>query len=123
MKNLKDIENRADVVLMVDTFYAQVRQDALLKPIFEAAIHDWAAHLPTMYDFWESMLFGAGTYKGNPFDKHIPLPIDESHFERWVEIFIQNIDNQFVGEKANETKQRATSIAHLFAFKLKQMKN
>jgi hemoglobin len=118
---MKDIENKADIELLVNTFYRQVRQDDLLAPIFENTIPNWEAHLPTMYDFWDSMLFGSGTYKGNPFAKHIPLPINESHFERWIGIFIQTVDNQFIGEKAEEIKTRAASIAKVFAFKLGQL--
>jgi hemoglobin len=119
---MKDIEDRTDVEKMVNTFYDQVRQDELLAPIFEAAIHDWAVHLPVMYDFWDSMLFGSGTYKGNPFSKHIPLAIDEKHFNRWLDIFKQTLDNQFVGTKADEAKSRAESIAQVFVFKLGQLR-
>jgi hemoglobin len=120
---MKDIENRTDIEKLVNTFYEQVRQDDLLAPIFENAIHDWDTHLPTMYDFWDSMLFGSGTYKGNPFAKHIPLAIQEVHFNRWLNIFTQSVDNQFVGIKADEAKSRAESIAKLFAFKLGQIRH
>lgn len=120
---MKDIENREDIKKMINTFYQKVRKDDLLGPIFDEAIQDWEVHLPTMYDFWDSMLFGAGTYKGNPFAKHIPLSIDETHFAKWIEIFIQSIDNQFVGSKSEEAKQRANSIAQVFTYKLKLLKS
>jgi hemoglobin len=115
MENKKLLASREDIQCLVDNFYAQVQKDELLAPIFAAVIHDWAAHLPTMYDFWDSLLFGTMSYQGNPFAKHIPLPINENHFNRWLEIFIQTVDNQFFGEKADEIKQRATSIAQVFS--------
>lgn len=64
----KDIEDEADIKLLVDTFYDSVNQDELLSPVFNGfAQVNWAHHLPAMYNFWSSVLFGTMAYKGQPF--------------------------------------------------------
>lgn len=114
-----DIKTAEDVKLMVDTFYAKVQQDELLANVFnDFAQVDWEDHLPKMYSFWNSLLFGTRTYKGHPFRAHIPLPVTPAHFDHWISIFEQNIDEHFTGEVAEHTKLRARSIAHIFRSKL-----
>ena len=113
---MKDITERADVILMVDFFYAKVTKDELLAPLFRDL--DWPHHLPTMYNFWTSMLLGDASYQGNPFQKHIHLAINTSHFDRWLQLFTQTVDEHFAGAKADEVKSRAASIAGLFQHRL-----
>ena len=55
---------------LVDEFYARVRDDAALGPVFANAIKDWEPHLATMRDFWSSVMLTSGRYKGNPVIKH-----------------------------------------------------
>lgn len=115
----KDLENEADIKTLVDTFYESVNKDELLAPIFnEFAEVDWSHHLPVMYSFWSSVLFGSMAYKGQPFPKHMRLPIQKQHFQRWISLFTQSIDELFEGPKANEAKQKATSIAQIFQMKM-----
>lgn len=117
-----DIQNEEDIKLLVDTFYDKVNQSLILSPIFNdfAGVH-WESHLPTMYRFWNGILFGEGGYKGNPFEKHIPLPIDATHFENWLSLFKETVDEFFEGNKADEAKQRASIIAYTFQSKLEYM--
>lgn len=72
---------------MVHGFYARVREDALLGPVFEARIDDWGPHLERMCAFWSSVALMSGRYNGRPMDRHLPLPIDARHFDRWLELF------------------------------------
>ncbi len=117
-----DIQNEEDIKLLVDTFYDKVNKSLLLSPIFnDFASVNWDSHLPIMYRFWNGILFGEGGYKGNPFEKHIPLPIDKTHFENWLTLFTETVDQFFEGNKADEAKQRATSIAYIFQSKLEYM--
>lgn len=117
-----DILTQDDVKKMVDSFYDKVNADELLSPVFNGfAKVDWKTHLPKMYSFWNTLLFEGGEYKGNPFAKHIPLPIDKQHFGRWIELFIENMDELFEGERAESAKLRAKSIAHIFESKLEFM--
>src|SRR5690606_1600210 len=80
----KEIADRADIRLLVDTFYSRVREDKLLGGVFNGVIGDrWPEHLLKMYDFWETVLFAAPAYKGSPFPKHAKLSVSKVHFERW----------------------------------------
>jgi hemoglobin len=112
----KDILQRKDIELLVNKFYEKVNSDDLLSPIFSHV--DWPTHLPIMYNFWSSMLLGDQTYKGNPLLKHMPLPIEPKHFARWLELFHETVDENFNGEKADEAKMRARSIADIFQYKM-----
>ncbi|AII53924.1 group III truncated hemoglobin [Hymenobacter sp. APR13] len=116
-----DIQTEADIQLLVDTFYQKVHLDALLDPVFnEFARVDWSRHLPIMYDFWSSILLGSARYHGRPFPKHMPLPIDATHFQRWLELFGSTVDELFAGSKAEEAKVRALNIATMFEYRLRK---
>lgn len=75
------------IKLLVDAFYVRVRRDAMLGPVFEERIADWDAHLPRMYAFWSSVALMSGRYSGQPMAKHMPLPVDGRHFDRWLALF------------------------------------
>ena len=72
---------------LVRGFYAKVRTDAVLAPVFEARIADWEPHLKRMCAFWSSVALMSGRYHGTPMAKHMPLPVDADHFDRWLELF------------------------------------
>ena len=72
---------------LVRGFYARVRADAVLGPIFDAQIKDWEPHLAQMCAFWSSVALMTGRYHGTPMAKHLPLPVDAGHFDRWLELF------------------------------------
>jgi len=120
---MKTIETQEDIIVLVDSFYTKVNKDELLSPIFKdiAKVH-WETHMPTMYAFWGSILLGTGTYSGRPFPKHLALPIKQEHFDRWLLLFHTNIDEQFIGELAEEAKIRANTIAQIFTAKIKSIK-
>ena len=119
----KDITDLSDIKIMVDTFYNKVNQDELLSLIFnDEARVNWETHLPKMYDFWNSILFGGKNYKGQPFPKHLVLNIGTQHFERWIALFKESVNSLFEGAKADEAKMRGESIAQIFQFKIKSLK-
>jgi hemoglobin len=72
---------------LVRGFYTKVRSDAALAPVFEARISDWEPHLQRMCAFWSSVALMSGRYHGTPMVKHVPLPVDAGHFDRWLELF------------------------------------
>jgi hemoglobin len=72
---------------LVRGFYAKVRRDTALAPVFEARITDWEPHLQRMCAFWSSVALMSGRYHGTPMAKHTPLPVDADHFDRWLELF------------------------------------
>lgn len=79
--------NEAMIDRLVEGFYERVRQDSLIGPIFMERVSDWRPHLAQMKLFWSSVALHSGVYQGRPMPKHLPLPIDARHFDRWLEIF------------------------------------
>lgn len=119
----KDIEDRGDIELLVNTFYDQARLNPVIGPVFnEIAKVDWESHLPRMYAFWASMLLGDHSYTGNPMHKHIELSkltrLSEVEFSEWLSIFKSTTDQLFEGPKAEEAKTRAVNIARLMLHKI-----
>src|SRR5271168_2887484 len=79
----------AEISVLVDTFYAKVRKDPEIGPIFNAIVGDWPHHLATLKDFWSTVLLTTGRYKGQPLMTHLQLPLDPDHFERWLTLFAE----------------------------------
>ncbi len=75
------------IARLVDAFYERVRADLLLGPVFADRISDWGPHLQQMRLFWSSVALMSGVYHGRPMPKHLPLPVDARHFDRWLELF------------------------------------
>lgn len=112
----QDIATRADVERLVDAFYERVRRDGLLAPIFDdIAQVDWHAHLPRMYDFWETVLFGRAAFQGNPLAVHLALgqrvDLGPREFSRWIDLFHQTVNAEFRGPVADAARLRAVRIA------------
>lgn len=120
---MSDIETAEDVQLFVDRFYTKVQADELIGPIFGSRIKDWGPHLEKMYRFWNSILLGTGEYRGQPFPKHLGLNIEDRHFDRWLSLFAENMNELFQGEKADEALNRSKTIAQIFAFKIKTLEH
>lgn len=124
MEGQTQILNLDDVKKLVNSFYGKVREDDLLAPVFNARIDDrWPQHLEKMYTFWQTTLLGEHTYSGRPFPPHATLPVGHAHFERWVKLFVQTVDELFTGEKAAEAKWRASKIAEMFEMKVHHFQN
>ena len=119
-----DIAHTDDIKLLVDTFYENVQQDALLVPVFAQRItgDKWPIHLEKMYRFWGTLLLQTQNYNGSPFDKHVGLGIGFPHFEQWVALFGKTVDALFEGEVATLAKERANNIGLIFSHKLASMK-
>jgi hemoglobin len=119
----KDIENAEDIKLLVNDFYSKVTADNTLGHIFmDVAKVNWEHHLPVMYAFWESVLFGKMGYAGNPMDAHFKLnekvTLTADHFNAWKFLFLETVDQHFDGEVAEMAKQKAISIADLMFYKI-----
>lgn len=85
--------DEALVSTLVDTFYARVRQDPLLGPVFETAIGDeWDAHLAKLKDFWSAIALGTRRYNGRPMPAHLRLQgLTPQHFQRWLALFRETL--------------------------------
>ena len=98
---------------LVDAFYAKVRIDPELAPIFERAIPgDWQPHLTKMYAFWSSVMLTTGRYKGNPVAKHLAIPGIQPHlFQRWLRLFNETCRELFDDPVSAEFRAKAERIA------------
>jgi len=72
---------------LIRAFYKRVQKDPLIGPVFARLITDWEPHLQRMFAFWSSVALMSGRYHGQPMSKHLPLPIDARHFDRWLALF------------------------------------
>jgi hemoglobin len=118
------ILNLDDIKTLVDSFYGKVRVDTLLAPIFNKVIQDrWPEHLEKMYTFWQTVLLEDHTYYGSPFAPHAKLPLTKQHFDRWLELFFETINEHFEGEKADEARWRANKMAEMFQYKIDHYRN
>jgi truncated hemoglobin YjbI len=103
----------ASIPMMVDTFYARVREDPVLSPIFESRLAGrWDQHMPRMYAFWTKVLLGTGEFDGNVFGKHMALSgISKEHFIRWLALFRMTAIEVFGIDEAAAPIQVAERIA------------
>ncbi len=98
---------------LVHTFYARVRQDPLIGPVFNDAIADWPEHLEKLQAFWSSVMLTTGRYKGRPMSAHIKHAdrIDRASFTRWLALWRETTDEQLDLEDAAALQDRAARIA------------
>ncbi len=119
-----DIKGTEDIKVFVNDFYDRIHDDNLLSPIFNFRLSThWEPHLEKMYSFWNAALFGIKGYNGSPFIKHATMDLNEEHFERWLTLFYNTIDQHFMGPVASDAKRRALIMADMFRSKLDMNKN
>ena len=98
---------------LVDTFYARVRQDDLIGPVFNGAIDDWPEHLDRLQAFWSSVMLTSGRYKGRPLPAHIKHgdAINPASFERWLGLWRETTNALLEAESAAAMQEKAERIA------------
>lgn len=96
---------------LVNRFYARIRDDAMLGPIFTARIADWDRHLTQMVAFWSSVALMTGRYHGQPMRKHLPLPVNARHFDRWLALWEDTARSVCPPAAADHFIERAHRIA------------
>ena len=96
---------------LVRAFYTKVRADEVLGPVFDARIKDWEPHLEQMFAFWSSVALMTGRYHGTPMVKHMRLPVDAAHFDRWLALFDETAREVCPPVAADHFMERAQRIA------------
>ena len=118
-----DITTREDCEALVRAFYTKALADPFIGFLFTDVAHlDLDHHLPRITRFWETVLLGAQTYGGGAFRPHIELHMQvrltKGHFERWLYLWTQTVDEMFAGETAELAKHHATRVATAFHSRL-----
>jgi hemoglobin len=121
-----DIESRADIEALVELFYSRAMADPVLGPIFtDVAKLDLPAHMPVMTDFWDNILFNARRYPGGMMMKHMLLhqqtTLQPHHFQRWLDYWVETVDDLFAGERATVAKIHAGRVAVMMAGRFEQI--
>lgn len=96
---------------LVEAFYARIQADDMLGPVFASRISDWGPHLAQMKLFWSSVALSTGVYQGRPMPKHLKLPIDARHFDRWLALFEQTARDLCTPHQVEHFMVRARRIA------------
>ena len=122
----KDIENRDDLLQLMQEFYKKLLADPSINYLFTTiAKINLDHHFPVLVDFWDSVLFQSDTYHKNAMRPHLDLhqqsPLQKHHFETWLRYFKEAVDEGFEGPNAFIIKERATSIATVMQIKTIQL--
>lgn len=120
---MKDIENREDLLFLMEAFYSKMLKDEQIGYIFtDIANLDLEHHLPLLADFWNNALFHSGGYKNNVVQIHKDLSAKEylkpEHFQRWQLLLVETIDTHFKGEISDKMKLRASQVGMTIQAKL-----
>lgn len=110
---MADLITEDDVDRLVPEFYARVRRDPLLGPIFNGAIDDWPHHLDKLEAFWSSVMLTSGRYKGHPMQAHVrhEAAMTSEAFDRWLSIWRETTDELLSREAAAAFQDKAGRIA------------
>ena len=98
---------------LIGEFYARVRRDPLLGPVFNGAVDDWPAHLAKLEAFWSSVMLTSGRYKGQPLAVHIRQgdAVRPHTFARWLELWRETTEDVFDPASAGALQDKAARIA------------
>lgn len=116
---MKELNSKESIAKLVGSFYAKIREDDFLGPIFNKHIaeEEWPAHLSKLTDFWEMKILGGSDFRGSPTRKHIEVDeasghsISQEHFAHWLRLWIETIDESFAGDIAESAKAQARKMA------------
>jgi hemoglobin len=122
-REYRDIETRDDCERLVRTFYGAALEDPIIGWIFtDVARLDLEAHIPVLTDFWDTLLLGARSYDRGAFHPHATLhakvPLRAGHFDRWLALWYETLNELFAGPRAEAAKAHAFRLANAFRSRL-----
>jgi truncated hemoglobin YjbI/tellurite resistance-related uncharacterized protein len=102
-----------DLQRLVNVFYAKVRQDALLGPVFNGAVEHWPEHLEKLGAFWSSLMRTTGRYKGSPMAAHMrhAAAIKPEMFDRWLALWRETASEELTPEASAAVVEKAERVA------------
>ena len=118
-----DISTKSELTQIVNNFYDKAINDEVIGHFFTDVMQlDLETHLPKIVNFWASILLGETGYRENVMLKHLQLheisPLEKKHFDQWLLLWSQTINDNYRGEKAELAVQRANDIALLMQHKI-----
>ncbi len=124
---MKDIQNQDDLYIIVDEFYKKLLNDDAISYIFTDVVKiKLEEHLPVLVTFWSQAILGTGGYSNNLTQMHLDINIKEylspELFKIWLHHFYQAVDENFIGEKSEQIKTQALSIATVMQIKIANSK-
>ncbi len=114
-----DITGKEDIKKIMSEFYAKATKDDLIGVKFNHI--NMAEHIPKIVEFWSTIIFYEGDYKGSPFDKHLPLHLKKGDFDRWLSLFEETVRTHHEGDMTEEIINRAKNIGRIFLFKIESL--
>jgi hemoglobin len=122
-REYRDVETREDCERLVRAFYGRALGDPIIGWLFtDVARLDLEAHVPVLTAFWETLLLGAQTYDRGAFHPHANLhakaQLRRAHFERWLALWYETVDELFAGPRAQAAKVHAFRLANAFRMRL-----
>jgi hemoglobin len=125
---MKDIQNQEDLLLLVDDFYKKLLQDEVISYIFTDVVKiKLETHLPILVTFWSQAILGTGGYFNNLTQIHLDVNQKEylspELFKIWLHHFYSSVDENFKGDKAEQIKTQALSLATILQIKIAQEKS
>jgi len=109
----RDGIDEAALEMLIPRFYARVREDGLIGPVFDAAVEDWPGHLERLVAFWSSVMLTSGRYKGNPMAAHLKhlRAITPPMFDRWLALWAEVTGQLLSPAAARALQAKAERIA------------
>jgi hemoglobin len=106
------------IARLVDRFYDRVQADAVIGPIFNAAVDDWDEHKRLLTSFWCSVALREGSYRGNPMAAHRPHAIRAEHFDHWLALWQDTAETLLPAADAALLVDHATRIGRSLRYGL-----
>jgi hemoglobin len=124
---MNDIQTQEDLFLLVNEFYKKLLSDDAINYIFTDVVKiKLEEHLPILVTFWSQGILGTGGYTKNLTQIHLEVNEKEylspELFKIWLNHFYNSVDENFKGEKAEQIKTQALSIATVMQIKIAQKK-
>ena len=106
-----------DLYPVLVAFYDEVAREPLLVPYFAEV--DMEAHMPTIVDFWSTMVFHTRRYHANAFLPHLKMPgLTAAHFGRWLATLARVLESAHAGPNTERMKDLAQRVAHSMQIRL-----
>lgn len=116
---MDDILSENDVDFLVEIFYKKIQENEQMAPFFKHT--NWEHHLPKMKHFWNFILFDKPGFRGNIYDAHVNRQIKSPHFDTWLQLFCETVNENFIGVNATTAMDKAKELSMLFSWKLEEM--